>query len=134
MTCPGEPTADETTLVAILHNILQDTSRPLYRTLSSVPSIEPARLQTNTWRDQVPVFEVEEDEEPPYERRTTPSPVFEAPPERPVEKESAQEARIKRKMAEPVEVVETESAQEAPVFEVEEDEEPPYKKRRTVST
>lgn len=76
MTCPGEPTSEETTLVAILHNILQDISRPLYRTLSSVQSIEPTRLQTNTWREQVPVFEVE-DEEPSHERRTTPSPVFE---------------------------------------------------------
>ena len=78
MSSQGEPTPDETSLVAILHNILQDTSRPLYRTMVhsiKVPCEGPDESTPTIpdWRVQDSVFEVEEEEEPPYKKRRTSS-------------------------------------------------------------
>jgi hypothetical protein len=115
MTCPGEPTTDETSLVAILHNILQDTSRPLYRTMT--PHIDRPEVETITpsWRLQVPVFEVEEDEEPPYKKRRTDNSPVNFPAEPPVfEVEDSVETELED-------------------GELSDEEEPPYKYRRQSS-
>lgn len=57
-----EYTTEETTLAANLHNILQNTSRPLY---TKMKAEHFASEDDNT-------FEVDEEEEPPYKKMRTP--------------------------------------------------------------
>ena len=66
---------EENTFTSIIHHIVQDTSRPLYTNLDQIPKYDAKPTYSIDEREPL---EVDEEEEPPYKKSRTMSPLHQA--------------------------------------------------------